>query len=220
MADHIPNPLPTDEAVRLYLAERDAPCPGCGYNLRGIEHAACPECGRGIELTLSRPGRSRGYLLFVLLALGWVLTAGTMNAVRGWERVRMEAAPQVSRFITFNSYNFTTRSGGQTQTLSNSSRSTITINGQGGVTVTTTPNAVIPPAPGPVWANVSADTWISFGWWAGLGVMSLITLAVVLILRRRFGGDRPPWRLVGAAGMLFALYAGYHALVFSREFIL
>lgn len=31
------------------LARRDAPCPGCGYNLRGVRVPRCPECGREID---------------------------------------------------------------------------------------------------------------------------------------------------------------------------
>lgn len=37
--------------VRAYLAERDVMCGRCGYNLRGANGAACPECG--LELTLA-----------------------------------------------------------------------------------------------------------------------------------------------------------------------
>lgn len=33
------------EGVREFLAERDARCPSCGYNLRGLSGDACPECG-------------------------------------------------------------------------------------------------------------------------------------------------------------------------------
>jgi len=36
--------------LAAFLAERDAPCPGCGYNLRGLTTGRCPECDR--ELTL------------------------------------------------------------------------------------------------------------------------------------------------------------------------
>ena len=43
-----------------YLAERDAPFPGCGYNLRGLQEASCPECGDRVELHLKKnPRRDR-----------------------------------------------------------------------------------------------------------------------------------------------------------------
>lgn len=34
----------TDPLI-TYLATHDAPCPGCGYNLRGLRESSCPECG-------------------------------------------------------------------------------------------------------------------------------------------------------------------------------
>ena len=48
-------PLPepgSPEATRLdaYLARYDPPCPGCGYQLRGLHTETCPECGRPLEL--------------------------------------------------------------------------------------------------------------------------------------------------------------------------
>lgn len=44
-----------DEALRRFLAVRDVPCPGCDYNLRGLEGDRCPECGLGIRLPLEVP---------------------------------------------------------------------------------------------------------------------------------------------------------------------
>jgi hypothetical protein len=45
-----------------YLAERDIPCPTCGYNLRGLKQASCPECGDRISLTITNfPTRSTEY---------------------------------------------------------------------------------------------------------------------------------------------------------------
>ena len=38
------------EMLRAYLAERDTPCPGCGYNLRGLTGGVCPECALGLRL--------------------------------------------------------------------------------------------------------------------------------------------------------------------------
>ncbi|MBL8990783.1 MAG: hypothetical protein JNJ48_04290 [Phycisphaerae bacterium] len=36
--------------LRSFLAERDAPCPSCGYNLRGLTGSRCPECDQALEL--------------------------------------------------------------------------------------------------------------------------------------------------------------------------
>lgn len=35
-----------------FLAERDADCPGCQYNLRGLQTGTCPECGSELELSI------------------------------------------------------------------------------------------------------------------------------------------------------------------------
>jgi hypothetical protein len=37
-------------ALIAYLKEHDSPCPGCGYNLRGVEAEVCPECSRAVRL--------------------------------------------------------------------------------------------------------------------------------------------------------------------------
>ncbi|HRQ72688.1 MAG TPA: hypothetical protein PLU35_06645 [Phycisphaerales bacterium] len=34
-----------DGVMRAWLAGRDEACPACGYNLRGTDGRACPECG-------------------------------------------------------------------------------------------------------------------------------------------------------------------------------
>ncbi|MGH7132858.1 MAG: hypothetical protein ACREJO_13030 [Phycisphaerales bacterium] len=47
-----PTPAP-DPVLHNFLAGRDVACPGCGYNLRGVPAAACPECGRGLKLDLA-----------------------------------------------------------------------------------------------------------------------------------------------------------------------
>jgi len=38
--------------VRQAAAEKqlDVPCPGCGYDLTGLQHAECPECGTSFTL--------------------------------------------------------------------------------------------------------------------------------------------------------------------------
>jgi len=41
---------PTDPALTSYLADRDEPCPRCGYNLRALTGQTCPECGAALRL--------------------------------------------------------------------------------------------------------------------------------------------------------------------------
>src|SRR4051794_28546487 len=38
------------DMLREFLAGRDAPCPGCGYNLRDLTGDRCPECGQELVL--------------------------------------------------------------------------------------------------------------------------------------------------------------------------
>ncbi len=40
------------QVVREYLADRDSPCPKCGYNLRGLDSDKCPECGEAAALAI------------------------------------------------------------------------------------------------------------------------------------------------------------------------
>ena len=36
----------------MFLAERELPCPACGYNLRMLSKPVCPECGLPLKLTV------------------------------------------------------------------------------------------------------------------------------------------------------------------------
>lgn len=40
-------------AIVAWLADRDEPCPVCGYNLRGSPAASCAECGSPLSLTVA-----------------------------------------------------------------------------------------------------------------------------------------------------------------------
>jgi hypothetical protein len=41
------------DMLRLHLTERDTPCPGCGYNLRGLAGSVCPECAQEVRLAVA-----------------------------------------------------------------------------------------------------------------------------------------------------------------------
>jgi len=82
--DRLPrNPSP--ELLRDYLASHDAPCPVCGYNLRGVVLAACPECNAPIELSVGSSQARLGAWLFAMLAfamaLGFDLVIGMLMVV-------------------------------------------------------------------------------------------------------------------------------------------
>lgn len=65
------------DLLRAYLADRDVSCPMCGYNLRGLTSARCPECGEAIELRvgLAEPkmGAWIGGLIGLSAGLGFCL---------------------------------------------------------------------------------------------------------------------------------------------------
>ena len=74
------NSPPTDSDLRRrYLAERDVPCPGCGYNLRGLAAGACPECNQDFELGIKLASARIGRLVAALTGLA--AGAGASGAV-------------------------------------------------------------------------------------------------------------------------------------------
>lgn len=59
------------------LAGRDTPCPGCGYNLRDLPTAMCPECGRTVTVAdLAQPGETRNVAATRVFALAFVFFGG------------------------------------------------------------------------------------------------------------------------------------------------
>lgn len=90
------------DLLRTFLADRDEPCPNCGYNLRGVGHDRCPECGQqvciGVRMVEPRMGLLIGTIAGLMLAVGpaSVLTAvfgffvwfeSWRRNVRGWDMV-------------------------------------------------------------------------------------------------------------------------------------
>lgn len=55
------------EGLREFLAARDVPCPGCDYNLRGLEDDRCPECGVGLRLPLEVPDPGLGLYVATII---------------------------------------------------------------------------------------------------------------------------------------------------------
>ena len=68
-------PSPDSDLLQAYLAGRDAPCPVCGYNLRGLDSQKCPECGARLTLRIGadvRLGPWIAALLGMALPLGFL----------------------------------------------------------------------------------------------------------------------------------------------------
>src|ERR1051326_1221584 len=99
-----PAPAPADPALVGFLASRDVACPKCGYNLRGVESARCPECGERLELGLAPAKRFGGWGAFLLLVFAWLFLAGGMNTARQARTLlerraqQVQAASQSQRF--------------------------------------------------------------------------------------------------------------------------
>jgi hypothetical protein len=57
---------PADARALLleFLRQRDVACPNCGYNLRNLTRAECPECREALHLRVERP--RPGFGLFVI----------------------------------------------------------------------------------------------------------------------------------------------------------
>ncbi|MCH8343570.1 MAG: hypothetical protein IH983_06245 [Planctomycetes bacterium] len=56
------------ELLKALLAERDLPCPVCGYNLRAIASSNCPECGAKLDLRVGSTDLQLGPWLAALFA--------------------------------------------------------------------------------------------------------------------------------------------------------
>lgn len=85
-----------DSYLINYLAEQDIPCPGCGYNLRGLKAEHCPECGESIVLNvgLAEPklGAYIAGIIGLTLGLGfhgfmllWLLYLAVSENFSMWE---------------------------------------------------------------------------------------------------------------------------------------
>lgn len=63
------NDRDTAEMLETFLAERDAPCPRCGYNLRALRGQRCPECGEALVLRVGLEHPKIGTLIAGVIAL-------------------------------------------------------------------------------------------------------------------------------------------------------
>lgn len=50
--EEAPQEQTPEQWLRGYLAQHDAPCPACGYNLRQLTQTNCPECGLVLKLSV------------------------------------------------------------------------------------------------------------------------------------------------------------------------
>jgi hypothetical protein len=71
-------PGPSVAMLQRFLSEHDAPCPACGYNLRGLTSASCPECNSELILRIGLVEPRLG--AYVTGLVGWSMGAG-LNAL-------------------------------------------------------------------------------------------------------------------------------------------
>lgn len=73
------------EMLCAFLANRDAPCPACGYNLRDLQGQTCPECGLALALRVNLQEPALGS--FVAGLVGICTTLGFHAIVLVWAGV-------------------------------------------------------------------------------------------------------------------------------------
>jgi hypothetical protein len=84
------------EMLRNYLAERDEPCPGCGYNLRGLTGGRCPECNQDLCLRVGLVEQRLAWFIFGVVGIG--MSLGFCTLLLAWAAsmlVRVSGGPQM-----------------------------------------------------------------------------------------------------------------------------
>lgn len=181
--------------LRAYLAGRDAPCPACGYNLRGNANGHCPECGEALTLHLRPTGplaRRSGLILLVFL---WLLAA---SAFQGYTAVRSLHAAATNPWQRFLNINLSS-----SLTLPSASMQR---NVGGVITLVPTPSVATAPAPaggrtqwsatwpqfqtlgatgGYNWSAISWRQWTQAGAWTILAIGAVVGLVLLILLHRR-----------------------------------
>jgi hypothetical protein len=76
-----------NDAIATWLADRDVPCPECGYNLRSSTGNMCPECG--LRLTLRVDGQPSP-------STWWFLCVGLLAGAVGFEALHMLAIAETA----------------------------------------------------------------------------------------------------------------------------
>jgi hypothetical protein len=56
----------SESEVLAFLKGRSIPCPRCGYDLRDIQSAKCPECGEPLVLKIGSPRARFGWLVLAM----------------------------------------------------------------------------------------------------------------------------------------------------------
>lgn len=77
-----------DVLLKAWLRERSAPCPRCGYNLRGLCRGVCPECGAQLRLTVVAkrrwPWPLPGATCVLIAIVGFAALVAAQQVARVW----------------------------------------------------------------------------------------------------------------------------------------
>lgn len=88
--------------LQQFLADRDVPCPHCGYNLRGLQASVCPECKHDLQLKLDGDFAAKRYLPMLYWLVGcMMLTASLTIIMTTWYWITYSTSASVSRLLIY-----------------------------------------------------------------------------------------------------------------------
>lgn len=70
-----------DKELIEFVRGRSVPCPRCGYELRNLESARCPECGEPLILMVGSPKARFGWLVLAMAPGCFSFVSATLLAV-------------------------------------------------------------------------------------------------------------------------------------------
>lgn len=92
----------THSVLRQFLADRDVPCPHCGYNLRGLQAEVCPECKHDLHLKLDSDFAAMRYLPMLYWLVGcMMLTAFVTLGMTAWYWITYASSASLSRNLVY-----------------------------------------------------------------------------------------------------------------------
>jgi hypothetical protein len=89
--------------LRAILAAEDAPCPACGYNLRGLTAGACAECGARLRVGVvpadGAMGPWIGAIVACSMAIGFDAVASLLMSIPLGVSLFIQGGPPLEYFV-------------------------------------------------------------------------------------------------------------------------